>query len=151
MRRVNIAAPQLTYDRDDPEGFRSGMLRLGKLVGAAKLGASVYELPPGGRSTYHFHHGSEELLIALLGRLTLRTPDGERELEEGDVVHFPNGPDGAHEQLNRTDEPIRYLVVSNRVSPEVVEYPDTRQITAQGRHDSQTGERLWLIHDLDPD
>ena len=34
------------------------------------------------------------------------------------------------------------------VSPEVVEYPDLRQITAQGRHDSQTGEQLWLVHDL---
>lgn len=115
------------------------------------LGASVYELPPGGRSPYHFHHGSEEILIALRGRLTLRTPEGERELEEGDVVHLPSGPDGAHEQLNRTDEPVRYLVMGNRVSPEVVEYPDTRQITAQGRHASQTGERLWLIHGLDSD
>ena len=113
------------------------------------LGATVYELAPGARSTFHFHHGSEELLISLRGRITLRTPAGERELEEGEVVHFPSGPDGAHEQLNRSDEPVRYVMVSNRVSPEVVEYPDTRQITAQGRHDSQTGERLWLIHDLD--
>jgi uncharacterized cupin superfamily protein len=112
------------------------------------LGASIYELPPGGRSTYHFHHGSEELLVVLGGRVTLRTPDGERELEEGEVVHFPTGPAGAHEQLNHTGEPVRYFVVSNRVSPEVVEYPDTRQITAQGRHGSQTGEPLWLIHDL---
>ncbi len=114
------------------------------------LGATVYELPPGGRSTYHFHHGSEEMLIALRGRLTLRTPGGDRELAEGEVVHFANGPDGAHEQLNRSREPVRYLVVSNRVSPEVVEYPDLRQITAQGRNSSMTGERLWLIHDVDP-
>ena len=70
------------------------------------LCASVYELAPGGRSTYHFHHGSEEILIALRGRLTLRTPEGERELEEGEVVHFPSGPAGAHEQLNRTDAPV---------------------------------------------
>jgi uncharacterized cupin superfamily protein len=115
------------------------------------LGASIYELPPGGRSTYHFHHGSEEMLVVLRGRVTLRTPDGERELEEGDVVHFPSGPDGAHEQLNRTDAPVRYLVMGNRVSPEVVEYPDTRQITAQGRLASQTGDRLWLIHELGPE
>lgn len=112
------------------------------------LGATVYELAPGVGSTYHFHHGSEEILVALRGRITLRTPAGERELEEGEVVHFPSGPDGAHEQLNRTDEPVRYLMIGNRVSPEVVEYPDTRQITAQGRHGSQTGERLWVIHDL---
>ena len=52
------------------------------------LGASVYELPPGGYSVYHFHHGSEELLIVLRGQPTLRTPDGERQLAEGDVVHF---------------------------------------------------------------
>ena len=113
------------------------------------LGASVYELQPGGRSTYHFHHGSEEILVALRGRLTLRTSDGERELEEGDVVHFSSGPGGAHEQLNKTDQPVRYFVVSNRVSPEVVEYPDTKQITAQSRHTSQTGEPLWLIHELE--
>jgi hypothetical protein len=34
-------------------------------------------------------------------------------------------------------------------SPEVVEYPDLRQVTAQARTPSLTGERLWLIHDLD--
>jgi len=68
-----------------------------------------------------------------------------------EVVHFPSGPAGAHEQLNHSGEPVRYFVVSNRVSPEVVEYPDTRQITAQGRHASQTGEPLWLIHGLDPE
>jgi hypothetical protein len=34
-------------------------------------------------------------------------------------------------------------------SPEVAEYPDLRKITAQARTGSQTGERLWLIHDLE--
>ena len=114
-----------------------------------RLGATVYELPPGGRSTYHFHHAAEEILITLRGRVTLRTPDGERELAEGDVVHFARGPDGAHEQLNRTDEPVRYLVVSNRGEVEAVEYPDLRRITAQSLLPSMTGERLWLIHDVD--
>ncbi len=33
-------------------------------------------------------------------------------------------------------------------SPEVCEYPDLRQITAQSRNASLTGERLWLIHDV---
>ena len=43
---------------------------------------------------------------------------------------------------------MRYLVASTRGSPEVVEYPDLKQITAQARTGSQTGERLWLIHDV---
>jgi uncharacterized cupin superfamily protein len=113
------------------------------------LGASVYELPPGGRSTYHFHHSSEEILVALRGRLTLRTPDGERELEAGDVVHFPRGPEGAHEQLNRSEEPVRYLMVSTRGGTEVVEYPDLHQLTAQSPFESQTGDKLFVIHDVE--
>jgi hypothetical protein len=32
----------------------------------------------------------------------------------------------------------------------VAEYPDLHQITAQARTPSQTGDRLWLIHDVDP-
>lgn len=121
-----------------------------RVAGGEIIGASVYELPPGGRSVYHFHHAAEELLVTLTAGVTLRTPEGERELEEGEVVHFVRGPDGAHEQLNHTDRPVQYLMASNRDSPEVVEYPDLRQITAQSRHQaSQTGERLWLIHDLD--
>ena len=39
--------------------------------------------------------------------------------------------------------------VGIRVSPEVAEYPDSKQITAQARTGSQTGERLWLIHDVE--
>ena len=112
------------------------------------LGASVYELGPGNFTVYHFHHGSEELLIVLRGRPTLRTPEGERQLAEGEAVHFPTGPDGAHALRNDTEEPVRFVVAGIRVSPEVVEYPDLNQITAQAPTASQTGERLWFIHDL---
>ena len=126
----------------------------GGLVEAARprqrplLGASLYELGPGNFVIFHFHHGSEELLIVLRGRPTLRTFAGERQLEEGAVVHFPLGPDGAHELRNDTDEPVRYIVAGTRVSPEVVEYPDLKQLTAQSRFPSQTGARLFVIHDV---
>jgi len=115
------------------------------------LGASLYELGPGNSVVYHFHHGSEELLIVLRGRPTLRGPEGERRLDEGEVVHFPVGPDGAHGLRNETEEIVRYVVAGIRVSPEVAEYPDLKKITAQARTSSQTGERLWLIHDLEVD
>jgi hypothetical protein len=42
-------------------------------------------------------------------------------------------------------------MASTLVSPEVAEYPDHKQITAQARTGSQSGERLWLIHDVRPD
>ena len=108
----------------------------------------MYELGPGNSAVYHFHHGSEELLVVLSGRPTLRTPEGERQLKEGDVVHFAIGPEGAHGLRNDNDGPARYIVAGIRVSPEVAEYPDLNQITAQARTGSQTGERLWLIHDV---
>ena len=134
---------------EQPEDWSGGGGKSKRLVQSGPvLGASVYEYGPGNFGVYHFHHGSEELLIVLRGRPTLRTPDGERVLTEGEVVHFPTGPDGAHSLRNDTDEPVRFVVAGIRVSPEVAEYPDTKQITAQARTDSQTGERLWLIHEL---
>src|SRR5262249_11554881 len=79
------------------EEWSGGGARSKRLVGRGPLlGASLYELERGKFAVYHVHHGSEELLIVLRGRPTLRTPAGERQLEEGEVVHFPAGPDGAH-------------------------------------------------------
>jgi uncharacterized cupin superfamily protein len=115
-----------------------------------KIGATVYEIAPGQTSGYyHFHHGAEELLVVLRGRPTLREPAGERVLDEGDVVLFPVGPDGAHQLINRTDGPTRYLMMSNRPSPEAVEYPDSRQLSVMAFTDSQLGGRLWDIRTLE--
>lgn len=131
---------------DDWSGGGASSKRLPRGPG---LGASVYELEPGDSVVYHFHHGMEELLVVLRGRPTLRTREGERQLDEGEAVYFPVGPDGAHGTRNDTEEPVRYLVASTRPSPEVAEYPDLKKITAQAFTESQTGERLWLIHDVD--
>ena len=113
------------------------------------LGASVYEFERGNFMIFHFHHGSEELLIVLRGTPTLRSFDGERVLAEGEVVPFPPGRDGAHEIRNDTDETVRFVVAGTRVSPEVVEYPDLGQVTAQSREANQNGDPLFLIHTLD--
>jgi len=80
----------------------------------------------------------------------LRTGDGLREPAERDAAHFPRGPDGAHGLVNETDEPVRVVMASTLVSPEVAEYPDHKQITAQARTGSQTGDQLWRIHDVEP-
>jgi uncharacterized cupin superfamily protein len=133
---------------DDADDWSGGGGRSKRLPRGPGLGASVYELGPGNFVVYHFHHASEEWLVVLRGRPTLRTPAGTRALAEGDAVHFPTGPDGAHGVSNETDEAVRFVMVSTLVSPEVVEYPDLGQITAQARTGSQTGERLWFIHDV---
>jgi uncharacterized cupin superfamily protein len=136
-------------DEWDPgENWSGGGARAKRLPRGPGLGATVYELGPGNWAPFHFHHGAEEWLVVLRGRPTLRGADASRQLAEGETVHFPPGPDGAHGLSNETDEPVRYLVASTRPTPEVVEYPDLKQITAQGLTASQTGEQLWLIHDV---
>jgi uncharacterized cupin superfamily protein len=136
---------------DPGEDWSGGGARSKRLPRGPNLGATVYELGPGNFVVFHFHHASEELMVVLRGFPTLRTGDGTRRLEEGEAVHFPVGPDGAHGITNETDEPVRYLVASTLQSPEVAEYPDLKQIIAQARTASQTGERLWLIYDVEPD
>jgi uncharacterized cupin superfamily protein len=131
-------------DNDWEKGMKSFRLPRAGTV----LGASVYELPPGRDSAYHFHHAADELLVALTGGVTLRTAEGERVLANGEAVFFPAGPDGLHGTLNRTADAVRYLVAGTRFSPEVVEYPDLGQVTAQSRLASQKGEPLFLIHTL---
>ena len=92
------------------------------------LGASVWELQPGGENWNHLHHGSEEMVIVLRGTPTLRTPDGERVLVEGDVVVFPRGPMGAKEIRNDSTAPARLLIVSTNADPDVTEYPDSGKV-----------------------
>lgn len=122
--------------------------RLPRAAERPGLGATVYELDPGDFVVYHFHHAWEELMIVLHGRPTLRSPSGSRQVDEGEAVYFPLGEEGAHGLKNETAEPVRILMTSTLSSPEVCEYPDLRQITAQARTGSLTGERLWLIHDV---
>jgi uncharacterized cupin superfamily protein len=129
------------------EGWRSNVRRL--VPPGNTLGLSVYELPPGQtQCPYHFHHGNEELILVLRGRPTLRTPEGEEPLEAGDVVHFPRGAAGAHQVVNRTGDPARYVVADAHVSPELVEYPDSGKLAAMARTESQRGGPIWTVHRL---
>ena len=56
-------------------------------------------------------------------------------LKEGDVVCFPRGKDGAHQIINRTDSPIRVLMLSSMIPGEVIEYLDTGKVLAKGVND----------------
>ena len=114
---------------NDRDGYRHRVTAIGKRLGASLLGGSLYELAPG-ESTwpYHYEQGCEEWLIVVSGRPTLRTPDGERALEPGDVAVFPEGPDGAHKVTNATDAPARVLILSSKANLAVVHYPDRRKL-----------------------
>lgn len=59
--------------------------RVGGQAGATRVGVTVYELDPGRKNLpYHAHFAVEELIVVLRGRPTLRSPEGEPTLEEGE-------------------------------------------------------------------
>ncbi|HVP03597.1 MAG TPA: cupin domain-containing protein [Solirubrobacteraceae bacterium] len=129
MHRANLSDPEITYDDADPDGFRSGMFRLGTRFGARQTGTSLYEIPPGqALCPYHYEYGEEEWLLVLSGTPSVRTPDGTECLAPSDVVFFPTGPEGAHQVLNETDEPTRVLMWSTIVTPTATAYPDSDKI-----------------------
>ena len=129
MRRLNIDDPEFAYDDSDPDGFRNGMFRLGKELGAERTGVSVYELLPGqALCPYHDEYGEEEWVLVLHGRPTIRTPEGSEEAVPFDAVFFPKGPEGAHQIRNDTDEPVRVLMFSDIVYPSATAYPDSGKV-----------------------
>jgi len=94
-----------------------------RLTRAGTLGASCLGVSArAGTFVYHFHQGSEELLVVLRGTPTVRMHDGDRQLREGDVIGFPRGPEGGHQIRNDGDEPARVLIASTNADPDVAEY-----------------------------
>ena len=120
----------------DREGWRIKAVRVGQRIGGDLIGATMSEVEPGNKLwPYHTHHLNEEWVIVLRGEPTLRTPEGEHVLKEGDVVCFQRGKDGAHQIINRTDSPIRVLMLSSQVPGEIIEYLDTGKVLAKGADD----------------
>jgi uncharacterized cupin superfamily protein len=129
LRQVNLLEAEVGRDEGDPPGYDTGYVRVGPLVGAELLGLSVFELPPGQSiCPYHYEVGNEEWLIVVSGGPTLRTPEGERELDVWDAVFFPSGEAGAHKVTNRTDETLRVAIWSTKIDPSLAVYPDSSKI-----------------------
>jgi uncharacterized cupin superfamily protein len=140
----NLFEPEFDSGSERP-GFASRRARLGRQAGAERLGASLYELPPGQAAwPYHVHLANEELLIVVRGRPHLRGPDGWRQLAEGELVSFPVGERGAHQIVNRTDEPVRVLLVSEMNAPDIALYPDSGKVGAFGRAPGSRADGLKL-------
>ena len=65
----NVFEPEFETDVDPeewPRGYEGRYARVGRPAGAERLGASLYEVPPGNSACpYHWHAANEEMLIVL--------------------------------------------------------------------------------------
>jgi uncharacterized cupin superfamily protein len=127
---LNLGGEAAWDAENDRDGYRHRRVAIGpKLGGGELLGGTLYELPPGEATwPYHYELGCEEWLVVVSGRPTLRTEDGERALEPGDVAVFPSGPAGAHKLSNGTAEPCRVLLLSSKAPVAIVHYPDSGKV-----------------------
>lgn len=77
---------------------------------------------------YHFHRYAEELMMIISGSLTLRSSEGFRVLNQGDIIFFETGESGAHQLYNHTQIPCRYLDIKTHLDNDICEYPDSNKI-----------------------
>lgn len=140
MKVFNLHGDEWHEERDR-EGWRIKEAFVGHHIGGELIGASLAEVAPGDKMwPYHTHYANEEWVIVLRGEPTLRTPEGEQVLQEGDVVCFRRGEEGAHQIANRTDAPVRVLMLSSMVAPDIVHYLDTEKVAAS----DAKGENIML-------
>ena len=140
VRRANLAAITCDPRPQLPDGFRRNSTRVGTVLGAARTGLSVYELPPGQAvGPYHYEDPEEEWLLVVSGAPTLRHPGGEDQLEPWDLVFFPSGSAGAHLVRNNSESTARVAMFSSiTAGVGAVVYPDSDMIqlfTTDGEDD----------------
>lgn len=126
---VELLPPPPGMEPTGPAAERYGA-RLGPIgprIGAQKLGYNLTAVPPGKRAfPLHCHSVNEEMFFVLEGTGEVTIGDATYPIRKGDIIACPpGGPDTAHQILNTGQEELRYLAVSTRVMPELVEYPRT--------------------------
>lgn len=98
-------------------------LSLGDATGLTGLGIHLVTLPPGSRSTAaHVHHHEDEAAYVLEGRGEVELDDAVVSLGPGDFVGMPAGGP-AHVFVNRGREPLKMLVIGQRLAHDVADYP----------------------------
>jgi len=125
---ANLFDVATTRDADDPAGYETPYARIGPLVGASALGASVYVLDEGQSVCPYHYESDEEWIIVLDGDVSVRHPDGTDVLKPGDAAAFPIGPAGAHKVFNASEGTVRLMMLSTKEDPAYCVYPDSNKI-----------------------
>ena len=94
----------------------------------------IYEIPPGKAAyPYHYHYKTEETFYIISGVGILRTPEGERKVEAGELIFFPAGEAGAHKLTNASEtENLVYIDFDVPHELDAAVYPDSDKIGVWG-------------------
>lgn len=116
----------------DGSVFSARVAQVGKMLGFGGLGAMFVTVEPGKRAfPFHNHLGNDEMFVILEGSGTYRIGGEEHPVRAGDVCAAPRGgPDGAHQLINTGETVLKYLGISTKNDPDIVEYPDSGKYAA---------------------
>ena len=105
------------------EGAVRSNKSIGDAAGLKNIGVHLITVQPGHRSTeYHFHHYEEECVYVLSGSGTAVIGDQTHKIGPGDFLGHPIDKI-AHEMINDGNEPLVCLVVGQRLTQDITDYP----------------------------
>ncbi len=114
---------ELSIHPVNPEARRT-ISSPGDATGLTTLGVNIFVVAPGDKSTeYHVHACEDEAVYVLSGTGTARTGADTHDVGPGDFIGYPKGGP-AHEIHNTGDGPLQLLVIGQRLTEDVIDYPD---------------------------
>jgi len=124
------------------EDFQAKLGDVGRRLGAQKLGYNVTVIPPKKRGfPLHSHRANEEMFFIISGKGEFRIGKERHPLRAGDVVCCPpGGPDTAHQIVNTSDEELKFLAVSTRITPDISDYPESNKFGVFGEFTGPDGK-----------
>ena len=135
--------PEDAADRTAPAGYAARFSAIGARIGARLLGYTLIEIGPGCRaSPLHNHRCNEEMFLILEGCGSLRIGGEQHGIRAGDVIACPpGGPETAHQIVNTSEAPLRYLAISTMAEPDIIDYPDSGKFRVKGNLPAGDGAR----------
>lgn len=110
----------------NPNARRRGK-SLGDLTGLSGIGFHLIEVEPGFSSTeLHVHRFEDECVYILEGEATITLGADQVSVGPGDFVAYPAGGP-AHTMRNTGSATLKCLVVGQRLTQEVVDYPAVKK------------------------
>ena len=96
---------------------------LGDMTGLTGFGFHIIEVEPGFATTeHHVHHHEDECVYVLEGEATAHLGEEARTIRAGDFVGYRRGG-LAHSIVNTGTTVLRCIVVGERLSHDVADYP----------------------------
>ena len=142
MQKFNVFDAQVEFDDSDPEGTGPGRTASAR-DRRLRIGATLYELPPGQALCPYHYESEEEWLLVLQGELTLRHAEGEDVPRPRRHHRVPGRPAGGHKTTNNGTETVRLVMFANRDPIGYCVYPDSEKISFWG--DSTSDERDHFV------